>query len=114
MDVLLLGMDTALESLLPETENVSDEAGGLTQRPAVELSAAVERQIAVDALLAAQFAEELEGRQAGTFGGSAGASDADAAQRRMQAGAAMRRQLSIARREERRVAGDGLCLYALR
>ena len=114
MDVLLLGMDTALESLLPETENVSDEAGGLTQRPAVELSAAVERQIAVDALLAAQFAEELEGRQAGTAGGAAGAADADAAQRRMQAGATMRRQLFIARREERRVAGDGLCLYALR
>ena len=104
-----LGMDAAL---LPEAEDASGEAGGAggsTQRPAVERSAAVERQIALDALVAAQVSEELEGRHAG---GVAEPADADAAQRRMKAGATMRRQLFIAHREERRVAGDGLCLYA--
>ena len=78
-----------MESLLPEAENASGGADGLTHRPAVEGSAAVEQEIALDALLAAQVAEKLEGRHAGTAGGAAGAADADAAQRRMQAGAMM-------------------------
>jgi hypothetical protein len=69
--------------------NASGGADGLTHRPAVEGSAAVEQEIALDALLAAQVAEELEGRHAGTAGGAAGAADADAAQHRMKAGVTM-------------------------
>ena len=78
-----------MESLLPEADNASGGADGLTHRPAVEGSAAVEQQIALDALLSAQVAKELGGRHAGTAGGAAGGADADAAQRRMKAGATM-------------------------
>ena len=68
-----LAMDEqGMESRLPEAENAYGGPEGLTQRPAVEGRAAVEQQSAIDALLAAQVAEELEGRHAGTAGGAAG------------------------------------------
>ena len=55
-----------------EAENASGGEVGLTHWPVVEGNAAVEQQIALDALLAAQVAEELEGRHASTAGGAAG------------------------------------------
>ena len=59
-----LGMASAMQGVLPEAENAFGRASGLTQAPsaAVERSAAIEQQIALDALFAAQVAEEAGAR----------------------------------------------------
>ena len=102
-------MDTALESLLPEADNASGGAGGLTLRP-VRLSGVQRLSGRLPVMLSLQRRGcRGASRQACrhcTAGGAAGTADTNAGQRRMQAGATMRRQLFVARREEKRVAKE--------